>query len=66
MVSQSSDPFVWTSSNPDVVTVSGDMNLGEITAVGVGEATITATPLVNRSYALTCNVTVSDDGTISI
>ncbi len=43
----------WTSSDPDVVTVDED---GNLTAVGRGEATITATAWDGRTA--TCEVTV--------
>lgn len=47
--------ITWTSSNPDVVEVSSN---GTITAVDLGEATITAK---SGDYSATCAVTVKDE-----
>jgi hypothetical protein len=46
----------WTSSKNDVATVDND---GKVTAVAVGEATITATSVAIPSLKVTCDVTVS-------
>ena len=49
----------WSSSNNDVVAVN---NSGQVTAQGVGSATITATITVNdRDYTATCTVTVDEN-----
>lgn len=45
----------WSSSNPEIVTVNED---GWITAVGVGEAIITATSVKDSSKKDSCEVTV--------
>lgn len=47
--------ITWTSSNPDVVEVSSN---GTITAVDLGEATITAK---SGDYSATCAVTVKNE-----
>ena len=46
----------WTSSNPDVATVS---NTGVVTAVANGTATITATTCDGTNLTASCNVTVT-------
>ena len=46
------DKITWTSSNPEVATVID----GEVKAIGVGEATITATTV--NDLTATCEVTV--------
>ena len=45
----------WTSSDEEVATVSG----GEVVAVSVGEATITATSVADDAISATCTVTVT-------
>jgi uncharacterized protein YjdB len=47
----------WTSSNPGVATV--DSATGDITAVSVGETTITATSTAKPSLTAACKVTVT-------
>lgn len=47
--------YVWTSGDPSVVTVADDV----ATAVGVGNATLTATT-TDGNFTATCAVTVSD------
>ncbi len=51
-------PIVWTTSDAKVATVSAT---GEVLAVGVGSAKITATvtPAETTSYTATCDVTVT-------
>lgn len=47
--------FTWTSSDPTIVSVTED---GEITAVGEGEAFVTATSNGNSEVSGSCKVTV--------
>ena len=47
---------VWTSSNPEVVTVNDQ---GMLTGVGAGEATVTATSVVDPDVSASCQVMVS-------
>ncbi|MDE5796708.1 MAG: Ig-like domain-containing protein, partial [Muribaculaceae bacterium] len=49
-------PVTWTSSNPDVASISGRT----VTAVSKGEAIITATSDDNPDKSATCKVTVKD------
>ncbi|MCM1498803.1 MAG: leucine-rich repeat domain-containing protein [Clostridium sp.] len=56
----STKTYTWTSSNPDVVIVEADGNQGKLTAVGNGEAVITATAADGTSYKWTVNVTLSE------
>ena len=51
-----SKELLWSSSNAAVATVD---NTGKITAVAVGNATISATHTLNSSIKATCDVTVS-------
>jgi hypothetical protein len=51
-----SKELLWTSSNASVATVD---NTGKITAVAVGNTTITATHTLNSTIKATCDVTVS-------
>lgn len=53
----------WTTSDEKVATVDKD---GKVTAVGAGEATITATSTVDTKVSGTCKVTVSDKPSISL
>ena len=56
--------IIWSSNNPDVATV--DPNTGEVTALSVGKATITATC---GEFKDTCEVTVNPapiSGTVTI
>lgn len=46
---------IWTTSNPSVATVSN----GIVTAVEVGEATITATSRYDQNISASCKVTVT-------
>lgn len=48
----------WTSSNPDIATVSSN---GFITATGIGTATITAAAVDGSGVKAECNVTVKND-----
>jgi uncharacterized protein YjdB len=48
----------WTSSNSSVATVDGT---GKVTAVAVGNATITATSLLDASKKGTCSVAVTNN-----
>ena len=50
----------WSSDDPDVATVD---NVGKVTALAVGKATITVTT-EEGSFTATCAVTVEDDGSI--
>ena len=47
---------IWTSSNPDVVTVDEQ---GMLTGVGAGEATVTVTSVVDPDASASCQVIVS-------
>ncbi len=47
---------VWTSTKPEVATVD---NKGKITAVGVGNATISVTSVQSATLKASCDVTVS-------
>lgn len=47
---------VWTSSKPEVATVD---NTGKVTAVGVGNTTISVTSVQSVTLKSTCDVTVS-------
>jgi len=47
---------VWTSSKPEVATVD---NAGKVTAVGVGNTTISVTSVQSATLKSTCDVTVS-------
>ena len=47
----------WKSSNTSVATVNTN---GNVTAIGVGEATITATTTDGTNLSATCNVTVKE------
>lgn len=61
------DNPIWSSSNTSIVTV--DTYTGEVTAVGVGTATITVTQpglLTNNSASYTINVLPLKDGVYSI
>ena len=51
-----SDEISWSSNNADVATVN---NAGVVTAVGVGSATITATPNDYHDGAVSCTVTIA-------
>ena len=53
--------LTWTSSNTSVATVN---NNGQVTAVGVGNATITATTV--NGFTATCEVTVTQPEVTSI
>lgn len=57
-----SDSAVWISSDTKVATVSGSGAEATVTAVGEGTATIYAMLLSGEN--LTCQVTVTEDGTI--
>ncbi len=46
---------IWSSSNESVAVVDAD---GNVTAVGVGNAVITATAAINPSFKATCRVSV--------
>ena len=46
---------IWTSSDETVATVDAD---GTVTAVGVGECTITAAAVADTTYTAVCDVTV--------
>lgn len=48
--------LIWSSSNPDAATVD---NAGVVTAVAVGETTITVTSEQNSSISASCDVSVS-------
>ena len=53
---------VWTSSNPNVVTVSGGMVKATVTGVNEGTATVTASVTdrgTGRHFNLTANITVN-------
>lgn len=50
--------LVWENSNPDVVSISDD---GILTALGVGEATITVSALNGENASASCTVTVPDE-----
>lgn len=52
--SDASRSFTWITSDPSVATVSG----GLVTAVGVGETTITAVSKYDESISASCTVTV--------
>ncbi|MDE5863303.1 MAG: leucine-rich repeat protein [Lachnospiraceae bacterium] len=56
----STKTYTWTSSNTDVVIVEADGAQGKLTAVGNGEAVITATAADGTSYKWTVNVTLSE------
>ena len=56
-VSSSQKGIKYTSSDPETVIV--DENFGSISGVKAGNATITATSLVNPSITATCTVTVT-------
>lgn len=53
---------VWSSSDPSVVTVS---QRGDISAVGIGKAVVTATLAFDPTFTADCIVTVSVTGGIS-
>lgn len=53
---------VWSSSDPGVVTVS---QRGDLSAVGVGKAVVTATVAFDPTFTADCIVTVSGDSGIS-
>ena len=58
----------WTSSNPNVATVTGGMLKGVVTGVSEGTATITATVHdkgTNQNYVLTASVTVNGTPTLN-
>lgn len=61
-VKGASSEVTWSSSNPSVVTVSD----GEITALAVGSATITATSTFDDTKKGTCTVTVIDSTPIPV
>ena len=50
--------LIWSNSNPDVVSISED---GTLTALNVGEATITVTALNGDNASASCVVTVPDE-----
>ena len=52
----SNHSVIWTSSNPEIVTVNEQ---GMITGVGAGEATVTVTSVVDPDASASCQVTVS-------
>ena len=54
---------VWSSSNQDVVTVNKDS--GNITAIGVGTANVTARDVQNGIYA-SCCVTVTENSSMRV
>ncbi|MGN0154125.1 MAG: leucine-rich repeat protein [Lachnospiraceae bacterium] len=56
----STKTYTWTSSNPDVVIVEVSGTQGKLTAVGNGEAIITATAADGTTYKWTVNVTLSE------
>lgn len=56
----STKTYTWTSSNTDVVIVEVSGTQGKVTAVGNGEAIVTATAADGTSYKWTVNVTLSE------
>src|SRR5690554_1815808 len=52
------ETVTWTSSDPDVATI--DEDTGELTAVAVGDVTITATSTFDATQSATADITVSD------
>ena len=60
-VNPADSTLIWTSSHENVATVDAD---GKVTAVGVGEATITVSTL--HGVSATCEVTVGEKDSVSL
>ncbi|MCM1158540.1 MAG: leucine-rich repeat protein [Bacteroidales bacterium] len=56
----STKTYKWTSSNPNVAEVTGSGSQGKVTAVGNGEAVITAKAADGTTYKWTINVSLSE------